>query len=170
MQTRVVSDLQGACRKGSSCIHTALTLQETISKERERNSKVFVAYYDVSKAFDSVWIDGLFFQLHNLGIKDSLWRILYKMCVDFSCCFKIGNISSSWFNMECGIHHGGFLSLMKYTVFIASLLPSGQMYVQCTYKPVHTDLVRITFGMNVSWTYGFVRTMYVHSRTYNVRT
>ena len=72
-----------------------------------------MAYYDVSKAFDSVWIDGLFYQLHNLGIKGSLWRILYKMCVDFSCCFKIGNISSSWFNMECGIHHGGFLSLMK---------------------------------------------------------
>ena len=122
VQTRVVSDLQGACRKGSSCVHTALTLQETISKERERNSKVFVAYYDVSKAFDSVWIDGLFFQLHNLGIRDSLWRILYKMYIDFSCCVKIGNVSSTWFNMECGIHQGGFLSLMKYTVFIDSLL------------------------------------------------
>ena len=44
------------------------------------------------------------------------------------------------------------------------------MYVHCTYKPVHTDLVRITFGMKVFWTYGSVRTMYVHSRTYNVRT
>ena len=44
------------------------------------------------------------------------------------------------------------------------------MNVHCTYKPVHTDLVRITFGMKVFWTYGSVRTMYVHSRTYNVRT
>ena len=44
------------------------------------------------------------------------------------------------------------------------------MYVHCTYKPVHTDLVRITFGMKVFWTYGSVRTMYVHSRTYNVCT
>ena len=44
------------------------------------------------------------------------------------------------------------------------------MCVHCTYKPVHTDLVRITFGMKVFWTYGSVRTMYVHSRTYNVRT
>ena len=32
------------------------------------------------------------------------------------------------------------------------------MYVHCTYKPVHTDLVRITFGMKVFWTYGSVRT------------
>ena len=79
VQNRVVSNLQGACRKGSSCIHTALTLQETISNERERGKKVFVAYHDVSKAFDSVWIDRLFYQLHKIGIRDSLWRILYKM-------------------------------------------------------------------------------------------
>ena len=122
VQDRVVSDLQGACRKGSSCIHIALTLQETISKERERGKKVFVAYYDVSKAFDSVWIDGLFFQLYNLGIRDSLWRILYKMYLNFACCIKIGNQNSSWYSMDCGIHQGGFLSLMKYTAFIDSLL------------------------------------------------
>ena len=117
-----MSELQGACRKGSSCIHTALTLQETISKERESNDKVFVAYYDVSKAFDSVWIDGLFFQLHKVGIKHSLWRILYKMYLNFKCCVRIGQLSSSWYDMDCGIHQGGFLSLMKYTVFIDSLL------------------------------------------------
>ena len=43
--------------------------------------------------------------------------------------------------------------------------PAGK----CTYKPVHTDLVRITFGMKVFRTYGSVRTMYIHSRTYSVR-
>ena len=105
-----------------SCIHTALTLQETISKERERNDKVFVAYFDVSKAFDSVWVDGLFFQMHKIGIQDSLWRILYKMYINFSCCVRIGSLNSTWYDMECGIHQGGFLSLMKYTVFIDSLL------------------------------------------------
>ena len=119
---RVVSDLQGACRKGTSCIHTALTLQETISKERERNKKVFVAYFDVSKAFESMWVDGLFFQLHELGIKDSLWRILYKMYINFSCCVRIGCLNSTWYSMDCGIHQRGFLSLMKYTVFIDALL------------------------------------------------
>ena len=31
VDSRVISDLQGACRKGSLCAHTALTLQESIS-------------------------------------------------------------------------------------------------------------------------------------------
>ena len=121
---RIVSDLQGAGRKGQSCIHTALTLQETISKEREGNKKVFVAYYDVSKAFDSVWIDGLFYQLHELGLTGSLWRLLYQMYVDFRCCVRIGDKKSKWFRMDCGIHQGGYLSLVKYTAFINSLITS----------------------------------------------
>ena len=44
------------------------------------------------------------------------------------------------------------------------------MYVHCTYKPEHTDLLRKTFGIKVFWTYGSVRTIYVHRRTYDVRT
>ena len=175
-QSRVVSDLQGACRKGTSCIHTALTLQETISKERERNDKVFVAYFDVSKAFDSVWVDGLFFQLHALGVQDSLWRILYKMYINFSCCVRIGTLSSTWYNMDCGIHQGGFLSLMKYTVFIDSLLrelstdgtccsiyriptsPVGYAddLAACTLNKHKMDnVMRIVYKHSTTWRYNF---------------
>ena len=119
---RIISELQGACRKGSSCIHTALTLQETISSQCEGGRKVFVAFFDVSKAFDSVWIDGLFFQLYNLGIRDSLWRILYKGYTDFVCSVRIGDRTSLPYPMLCGIHQGGFLSLVKYIAFINSLI------------------------------------------------
>ena len=118
----VTSVLQGAARKGFSCVHTALTLQETISKEREDGKKVFVAYYDVSKAFDSVWTDGLFFQLHKMGITGTLWRLLYKSYVNFRCCVRIGGKYSPWYSMDCGIHQGGYLSLVKYTAFIDSLI------------------------------------------------
>ena len=119
---RTISELQGACRRGSSCIHTALTLQETIASQLGEGKKVFVAFFDVSKAFDSVWVDGLFFQLHNLGIRDSLWRMLYKGYMDFSCCVRIGDKISKPYPMLCGIHQGGFLSLVKYIAFVNSLI------------------------------------------------
>ena len=81
-----------------------------------------MAFFDVSKAFDSVWIDGLFFQLYNLGIRDSLWRILYKGYTDFVCSVRIGDRTSLPYPMLCGIHQGGFLSLVKYIAFINSLI------------------------------------------------
>ena len=62
----IISKLQGACRTGVSCLHTALTLQETISHVLESNDRVYVLYLDVAKAFDSIWINGLFYRLRNL--------------------------------------------------------------------------------------------------------
>ena len=59
-----VSETQGACKKGVSSLHTAMFLQETIAVNLEKGKTVFVAYLDVSKAFDWVWIEGLFYQLY----------------------------------------------------------------------------------------------------------
>ena len=118
----IVSESQAACRKGVSSIHTAMLLQESIAANLGEVDKIFVLYLDVSKAFDSVWIDGLFYQLHNMGIKGKLWRLLYKCYLDFRCRVRIGERYSDWYRMFCRIHQGGFLSLIKYTAFINSLL------------------------------------------------
>ena len=118
----IVSDRQGACRSGQSCIHSGLLLQETVSRALETNRRVFVSYYDVSKAFDTVWTDGLFWQLHKKGLRGRLWRLMYSAYTDFKCKVRIDDETSEWYTMLCGIHQGGYLSLMKYTAFINPLL------------------------------------------------
>ena len=119
---RIISELQGACKTGLSCLHTAFLLQETVATSMEDNDKCFVAFFDVAKAFDTVWIDGLFKQLFDLGITGKTWRLLYRGYLDFRCRVRIrGNLSEPY-TLTCGIHQGGYLSLLKYTVFINSLL------------------------------------------------
>ena len=119
---RIISDLQGACKSGMSCVHSALTLQETVAVGLGTGKKVFVAYFDVAKAFDSVWIDGLFYQIHKMGVNGRIWRLLYQTYQDFWCKARVGGLYSQWYKMECGIHQGGFLSLLKYTAFIDPLI------------------------------------------------
>ena len=118
----IISRLQGACRTGSSCLHSALILQESIAAGLDTKKKVFVAYFDAAKAFDSVWTDGLFYQLRTLGIKGKLWRLLYKSYEDFKCKVRLAGAYSEWYSMRCGIHQGGVLSLLKYVAFIDPLL------------------------------------------------
>ena len=120
--TNVISDIQGACKKGQSCIHIAMLLQETVSRALESNRYIFVSYFDVSKAFDTVWTDGLFYKLFNMGITGRTWRILYRGYNDFRCRVRVDDKLSEWYVMRCGIHQGGFLSLLKYTAFIDSLI------------------------------------------------
>ena len=104
-------------------MNTTLTLQETIAKERESKKKVYVANYDVSKAY--------FFQLHKMGIRGSLWCLLYKSYAHFRCCVRVGGEDSKWYKMECGIHQGGYLSLVKYTAFINCLIDNLQKSDLC---------------------------------------
>ena len=118
----IISRFQGACRKGQSCIHTAVLLQETVSVARETNNSVFVSYFDVLKAFDTVWTNGLFYKLYNAGITGKIWRLLYRAYEGFTCSVRIENKTYDQYVMQCGIHQGGFLSLMKYSVFINGLL------------------------------------------------
>ena len=119
---KVISDLQGAGKKKQSCVHTALVLQESIADALEKHDKVFVSFLDVSKAYDTVWTDGLFFQLNKMGINGKLWRLMYRAYIGFKSQVRIEGKTSEWFPMLCGIHQGGFLSLTKYVAFINSLL------------------------------------------------
>ena len=130
-ETSVVSRLQGACRRGYSCLHTALMLQEAIATLLETNPNVFVLYLDVRRAFDSVWVDGLFHRLYALGVTGRTWRILYKTYVNFRCRVRVNDDVSEWYPMMCGIHQGGYLSLIKYTAFIDSLIVTLEQSGAC---------------------------------------
>ena len=117
-----LSRFQGGCRKGQSCVHTSLLVQETVSSALETHKKIFVSYFDVSKAFDTVWINGLFSKLHDLGITGKMWRLMYHTYTNFYCKVRIAGCYSGWYPMSCGFHQGGILSLIKYIVFINELL------------------------------------------------
>ena len=127
----VVSDLQFACKKGLSCTHAAFLLKETVATSLEAGEKCYVAFYDVAKAFDTVWIDGLFIQLWDAGIQGKLWRMLYLCYCNFRCCARVGGHVSAWYQLKCGIHQGGYMSLIKYTAFINSLLKDMQQLNVC---------------------------------------
>ena len=117
-----ICGLQGAGKKGRSCLHSSLLLQETLATSMERSRKCFTVYFDVAKAYDTIWINGLFFQLHKLGIVGKTWRMLRKCYNDFKCRVRVLGHFSEWYVLSCGIHQGGYLSLIKYVAFTDPLL------------------------------------------------
>ena len=90
-----------------------------------------VLFLDVSKAFDSAWTENLFFQLHELGVTVRTCRLMYRTYIDFKCKVRVYNKTSEWYPMMCGIHQGGFLSLIKYVIFINSLLKDLELSKLC---------------------------------------
>ena len=67
-----LNPIQGGFRSGVSCIHSAFVFQEAVASLREKKSKVYVAFIDVKKAFDTVWHAGLMVKLHSRNIPSHL--------------------------------------------------------------------------------------------------
>ena len=56
------------------------------------------------------------------GLIGKVWQLLYLSYKNFWCKARMNGQYSNWYQMECGIHQGEYLSLLKYTAFIDPLI------------------------------------------------
>ena len=70
---------------------------------------------DVQKAYDTVWCDGLWLKLWDMGVKGRMWRVIKKMYV-------VQWEKSAMFSVEQGVAQGCSLSPILFSVFINDLL------------------------------------------------
>ncbi len=107
----IPNDYQFAYQENKSCVQSSFVLQEIIHANVERGSKVFCCFLDSTKAFDSVWLDGLFFKLFNIGMKGKSWRVLRKWYQNMQSCVSLNEKYSPMFQVKQGERQGGVLSL-----------------------------------------------------------
>lgn len=117
-----ISDIQGCGKDQCSSLHTAWVLKEIISENVTSGRNVMVGLLDAKKAFDTLWIDGLFYKLYMLGLRGKAWRVLRALYEGFICRIKLGGRISDSFKVLQGIHQGAPLSMDFYCVFNNDLL------------------------------------------------
>ena len=59
------SNMQFGFKEDVGCTEASFTIMETTNHMLERGSKVFGCFFDVRKAFDTVWINGLLYKLFS---------------------------------------------------------------------------------------------------------
>ena len=95
----------------------SFVLQKVINQYKEERSTVYSCFLDSSKAFDTVWTDGLFYKLYNIGIRGKKWRLLRNWYSNMSCCVLLDGLISEAFPVKQGIRQGGVLSPWLYMCF-----------------------------------------------------
>ena len=60
-KAKILNSSQFAYQQNKSCITVRFVHQEAISHYIKRGCKVYCCFLDTSKAFDTIWIDGLFY-------------------------------------------------------------------------------------------------------------
>ena len=107
-----------------------MLLQEAVAHNINKGESVYVAFLDIKKAFDTVWVNGLLYKLYQAGIHIKSWKIMKECYSNFQCTAYIAGKGCTWFIPERGVHQGAPLSMRLYQVFMNELL---QMLKTCEY-------------------------------------
>ena len=82
---------QGGFRIGRSCIDNIFSLNELIQGRIKEGKLTYAFFLDVKKAYDTVWRDGLWYKMWEMGIKGKMWRVVRSLYVNNrSCIFLEG--------------------------------------------------------------------------------
>jgi exonuclease III len=103
---------------------TSFVVSECARHKNEHGSKLYAAFLDAEKAFDSVWIDGLLWKLNNIGISGRYWNVVKSLYEGMHSCVVCNGYSSKFFPIMQGTRQGGVVSPWLFLVYIDGLLHS----------------------------------------------
>ena len=98
------------------------TLKSIVDHYKRKRKKVFAAFIDLRKAFDTVWRIGLFYKLLKHGIPNRIFQIIFSMYTNTSFKIKFSNGLSDSFHSECGVKQGDVLSPLLFNFYIDDLI------------------------------------------------
>ena len=108
--TKPLNCLQGGFRPQVGCNMSSLMIKECISYAKENQSKLFVCYLDIQKAFDRMWHNGLFVKLYDLGMRSKLLGIIIDLHTNMKSCVLYKGHKSIYFHIVQGSRQGGVFS------------------------------------------------------------
>ena len=113
---------QAGFRVNRSCIDNVYTLNELVQGRIREDKQTYAFFLDVRKAYDTVWRNGLWYKLWDMGIRGKMWRVIKGMYEESKSMVFLDGERSEAFNVEQGVAQGCSLSPILFSVFINDLL------------------------------------------------
>lgn len=118
----LLTPLQSGFRKGRSTYDHLVRL-ETWAREAFLNKHHLVAvFFDLEKAYDTMWKYGVIKDLHNMGIRGNLLSFIDNFLKDRKFRVRVGSSYSDIFRQEDGFPQGSIISVVSFAVKVNSIV------------------------------------------------
>ena len=122
----VIYDAQFGFKSDYSTVDAIFILQCQIERKIREREKLYCAFVDLKRAFDSVYRDGLWFKLIKSGIDGKLLSIIRLMYSETKSCVKHFGTLSEFFSSDVGLLQGDVISPMLFSLFLNDIEMSLQ--------------------------------------------
>ena len=109
-EENILSDKQAGFRQENRTSDTIFILKTLIEKNKTSNKKLYTAFIDLSKAFDSIWHKGLFYKLFNIVVGGKFYELNKNIYSTNHVCIRSNNIISEPILSKNGVKQGDILS------------------------------------------------------------
>ncbi|XP_055858712.1 uncharacterized protein LOC129921081 [Episyrphus balteatus] len=121
----IIPDNQFGFKAGHDTIHAASKLVSDIQWNKSKKQCTGACLVDLEKAFDTVWLEGLYLKLTRLGISKPLLYMLYDMLNGRTFVVKSGNVTSTGvFNIKNGLQQGAVNVPILFSIYTSDLIGS----------------------------------------------
>ena len=114
----ILSENQAGFRKKYSTVDHVFTLKSLIDMYLAQKKKVFCAFVDYAKAFDSIWRVGLWHKLVQSNISGRVLRVLKNLYSGIKSCVLLNGSRSDFFSCMTGVRQGENLSPFLFSIFV----------------------------------------------------
>ena len=91
------------------------------SLDERKKKKLFRAFVDFEKAFDTVWRDALWYKLLLNYINGKMYTIILNMYKDVKSCITYNYCKSDYFNCDMGVRQEENVSPFLFAMFLNGL-------------------------------------------------
>lgn len=117
----ILPDEQFGFRPKHSTTDQLLRVVEYAQTGFEWKQVTGAVFLDISKAFDTVWHDGLVFKLHEARVPPPMCQLIHSFLLNRSFQAKISNAVSAPRDLEAGVPQGSVLSPLLYAIYTADI-------------------------------------------------
>ena len=105
-----MTEAQAGGQKSKATVDHLLRIKDTIKHLRQNKKEAYIAFLDVTKAYDKAWLDAILYVMQKEGTDLPTWKLVKELKT------KHGNTRE--IQIKDSIRQGGALSVIQYALLM----------------------------------------------------
>ena len=150
MKNNLLTKYQSGFRQKRSTVDNIYYFKQKCLKAFEKKHKVCGVVFDIEKAFDKVWHEGLLFKLHQLKVPQKIGLWIKNFLDNRKFIVSVNNETSEQKSILTGVPQGAILSPILFLVYVNDIPLTVQNYASSISLLFANDLYHFYSDKNLN--------------------